>query len=191
MVIQLYRRKNECIQESTVNRFLSEQYVETDHISKSDTPSSDSGRSGAFGGQGSHFRKDDDQGINPTTVAGTSPQTTATSDITNARGTAGPEAGGSGHVSTASAISTGHSGMDSARDGSSSAAIGQTTTYSSTPLASGDPTGSVIDHGSRDPLTYKKPESGVPSGSAAAAASQAWHSHGKARSTILDLHLLT
>jgi len=42
----------------------------------------------------------------------------------------------------------------------SGATIGQTTTYSSRPLASGDPTGSVIDHQSADPMTYRRPEAG-------------------------------
>jgi len=80
----------------------------------------------------------------------------------------------------------------SGRD-SGTAAIGQTTTYSSRPLASGDPTGSIVDHESADPMTYKLPEAGGHTGSATAAkgtnetgvtssaslaaASTAWASH--------------
>lgn len=68
----------------------------------------------------------------------------------------------------------------------SSAVIGSTTTYSSRPLASGDPLGSVIDHESKDPMTYRRPEhyhseaaettttGGVPSGAATIAASKAF-----------------
>lgn len=65
------------------------------------------------------------------------------------------------------------------------ARIGSTTTYSSRPLASGDPVGSVVDHESKDPMTYRRPEhyhseaaetvsGGVPSGAAAIAASKAF-----------------
>lgn len=207
----------------------------TDHDRKSDTPTSGS-NSGQLSGQGSHFARADDQ---PTTVTGTEPQTVGSSDnsaslapASQARATAGPEAGGQSHIGTTSASSatpahtdntattstsvpsdgsashrsgtaTGTSfpplesskhGSDTATtgksvtstgaatDGSGTAAIGQTTTYSSRGLASGDPTSSVIDHESTDPLTYKFPEhgndsaAGVPPGSAAAAAATAWKS---------------
>ena len=141
--------------------------------SKSDTPSTT--------GQGSHFRQDDSQ---PSTVTGTNPSTTGPSDVSaaptssyQAQGTAGPEAGGSSHVGTVSASELGN------KSGSGSAAVGQTTTYSSQPLASGNPTGSVIDNKSSDPLTYKKPESGsqlvgnsgVTEDGAAQGAAAAWH----------------
>lgn len=129
-------------------------------------------------------------------MTGTEPQTVGASDnsasippASQAAATAGPEAGGQSHIGTTSATSataetSGHKPFPSTlrtEDGSGTAAIGQTTTYSSRPLASGDPTPSVIDHGSRDPLTYKFPEhghegisGGVPAGSAAAAATQAF-----------------
>lgn len=68
------------------------------------------------------------------------------------------------------------------------AAIGQTSTYSSHTLRQGDAVGSVIDHNSADPTTYKMPEhtfgqgtstsgekssSGVPAGAAGAAGAAA------------------
>lgn len=71
--------------------------------------------------------------------------------------------------------------------GTGTAAVGQTTTYSSRPLGSGDPTGSIVDHQSTgephsqrtrttiisnsffpDPLTYKIPEAGSHSASGTA-----------------------
>lgn len=77
-------------------------------------------------------------------------------------------------------------------DSVGSAAIGQTSTYSSHTLRHGDAVGSVIDRSSRDPTTYKMPEhtfgqgtsatdehsgSGVPPGAAGAAASAAFSKH--------------
>ena len=61
------------------------------------------------------------------------------------------------------------------------ATIGQTSTYSSHPLTTGDAVGSVVDSSSNDPITYKMPEhtygsgAGVPSGAAGAAASLAFN----------------
>lgn len=92
----------------------------------------------------------------------------------------------------------------------SGAAIGQTTTYSSRPLASGDPTGSVVDHQSADPMTYRRPEagshtspspaargtnttnnSGLTSSSAAArAASTAWTSHNQGEHPSFPISVL-
>ncbi len=64
-----------------------------------------------------------------------------------------------------------------------SAAVGETSTYSSTPLPKGNSTGSVVDPESSDPMTYQKPEtsyggdgnnSGVPPGAASLAATRAF-----------------
>ncbi|KIV96078.1 hypothetical protein PV10_03658 [Exophiala mesophila] len=70
-------------------------------------------------------------------------------------------------------------------DNNGSIALGQTSTYSSFSLRKGDPVGSVVDHNSQDPTTYKMPEhsfggasSGVPPGSAGTAASLAFSQHG-------------
>lgn len=94
----------------------------------------------------------------------------STANPTAARGTVGPEAGGSGHVGTISADS---------RD-AATAAVGQTTTYSTHHLGKGDPTGSIADPQSADTTTFKKPETatigdaGVPQGSAQVAAATAF-----------------
>ena len=73
-------------------------------------------------------------------------------------------------------------GVDS---GVGSGPAGVTSTYSSTPLASGNPASSVINPSSSDPTTFKKPETspgvgtgtGVGSGAALAAASTAFQKH--------------
>lgn len=179
-----------------------------DETRKSDTPTGS--QSTALGGQGSHFqtRRDDDPPFTTraadadvvgSTVTGTEPSTAGPSDtsaapapVSHAYNTAGPEAGGSGHVGTVSArdsaafpgdrtaqlsggpsgsttynfpqtlrsgdnTSSGPSAATGAGANTGSAAISETTTYSSRPLASGDPTGSVIDHhstGKRPCLTF-------------------------------------
>ncbi|KEF56605.1 uncharacterized protein A1O9_06794, partial [Exophiala aquamarina CBS 119918] len=84
------------------------------------------------------------------------------------------------------------------------AAIGQTSTYSSHTLRQGDAVGSVIDHKSQDPTTYKMPEhtfgqgtsasgekstSGVPAGAAGTAASRAFNKHNDQSTDIADLPL--
>ena len=92
-------------------------------------------------------------------------------------------------------IGTTTTGISTSRetgDSIGSAAIGQTSTYSSHTLRHGDAVGSVIDHTSRDPTTYKMPEhtfgqgtsatgekssSGVPAGAAGTAASLAFNKH--------------
>lgn len=83
-----------------------------------------------------------------------------------------------------------HSGTDTKRlaetpsvtgDGIGTAAIGQTSTYSSHPLPKGDTVGSVINTSSNDPITYQMPEhtyrsgAGVPLGAAGTAASIAFN----------------
>jgi hypothetical protein len=98
----------------------------------------------------------------------------------NAQSTAGPEVGGDKHVGTMDPSSTGAFTQENPTSG----AVGETTTYSSTPLAKGDPTSSVIDTESTDPVTYQKPEhtytggndTGVPEGAALLAASKAFKS---------------
>jgi hypothetical protein len=47
-------------------------------------------------------------------------------------------------------------------DNTGRAAIGQTSTYSSNYLGSGEPTSSVVDPSSSDPTTYRKPETSHP-----------------------------
>ncbi|KAK5055247.1 hypothetical protein LTR84_012997 [Exophiala bonariae] len=95
-----------------------------------------------------------------------------------------------------SGAGTGTTGISSTShetgDSTGSAAIGQTSTYSSHTLRHGDAVGSIIDRSSRDPTTYKMPEhtfgqgtsasgehsgSGVPPGAAGAAASAAFNKH--------------
>ncbi|KPI35379.1 uncharacterized protein AB675_11671 [Cyphellophora attinorum] len=120
---------------------------------------------GKGSGQGSHFPGNDDLG---STVTGQR-DTPGTRDVAAAQGTTGPEAGGDQHVGTVSAGS----------QAPSTAAIGQTSTYSSHRLGKGDPTGSVADPQSTDPISYQKPETatigdaGVPEGSAQIAATKA------------------
>lgn len=117
---------------------------------KSDDPEDITGASGTVTGQGTHFRSAKDTTGLGSTTAGTDPEATGT-------------------PSTSAAT---------ADDGT--AAIGQTSTYSSTPLAKGDPTSSVVDPGSSDPTSYRKPEAtyeggaGLPAGSATTAASLAF-----------------
>lgn len=99
---------------------------------------------------------------------------------------------------TGQRASEGFPAVDQSQDGSGTAAIGQTTTYSSQPLASGDPTGRIVDHSSKDPMTYKMPEvghasaaakgpsdRGVTSPAASAAASAAWAAHNKGEIPLL------
>ncbi|RMZ75456.1 hypothetical protein DV738_g5472, partial [Chaetothyriales sp. CBS 135597] len=64
----------------------------------------------------------------------------------NSRDAAGSYAGGQSHLGNQTGIDT------------PSAAVGSTSTYSTTHLRHGDPTASVVDNQSRDPLTYRKPE---------------------------------
>lgn len=183
---------------------------------KSDTPTSGRRLSTGLGGQGSHFPKDDDKpsaiATGPTTVTGTEPQTVGSADASvvpppasKAAVTSGPETGGQSHIGTTSTTAStqptaDRSTMAAPAPGNPSqaerlaeggtAAIGETTTYSSRPLASGDPVGSVVDHESTDPLTYKMPEHNratesaslqspatATSSAATAAASAAWATH--------------
>lgn len=98
-------------------------------------------------------------------------------DPTSAQATAGPEVGGNDHVGTVDRTQL--------SQGSSEPPVGQTTTYSTHHLAKGDPTPSVVDPGSSDPTTFRKPEStalgtgsttaaGVPPNAAQVAASKAF-----------------
>ncbi len=74
-----------------------------------------------------------------------------------------------------------NSGLTRSKD-EETAAIGQTSTYSSYPLATGDSTSRVIDRESGDPTTHRQPETmssptsraGVGGGAAQAAAAHAW-----------------
>jgi hypothetical protein len=126
---------------------------------KNDEPEETAGATGKPSGPGSHFQSaKDTSGLSSTTTgAGSSPET-----------------GGDQHVDTVDRDTVGTS------TDQPGTAIGQTSTYSSTPLAKGDPTSSVIDPESKDPMTYQKPErasygaSGVPEGSATVAASKAF-----------------
>jgi len=155
----------------------------TDCSSKSDTSTGNSDT--GLGGQGSHFRRDEA----PTALTETDPSTAAPS------GTLGQSS--VGHHDQSSSQGQGHRFPSTLRanDESGTAAIGTTSTYSSQPLASGDPTGSVVDHQSTDPLTYKLPEAGsrtsaatqasgstAPSNAASTAASLAWN---KSKSLVL------
>ncbi len=107
-------------------------------------------------------------------------------DSSYARDTAGPETGGQSHVGTVGHEATGM--IASARSDDGAAAIGPTSTYSTTRLTKGDLISSIVDPESTDPMTYQKPEtsslgqnSGVPEGSAQTAASRAFtgsQSHG-------------
>lgn len=72
-----------------------------------------------------------------------------TSSHSSAMGTSGFTPGGS----------TDFPSTARSEDGSG-AVVGQTMTYSSRPLATGDPTGSIVDHQSDDPMTYRRPEAG-------------------------------
>ena len=116
-------------------------------------------------------------------------------DPSLAKNTSGPEVGGQSHIGTTSPETAGTN--DSIGGGDRTAAIGTTSTYSTTHLTKGDPTSSLIDIESADPVTYKKPETssyghnaGVPQGSAQTAASRAFKSSnthgGKAYSLQLD-----
>ena len=131
---------------------------------------STSAASGKLTGPGSHFRSAKESSGPGSNTTGMEPDTTGTAASTTApepsaaQYTSGPEAGGATSEQPA-------------------AAIGETSTYSSTPLASGDPTGSVVDPESSDPMTYQKPEtsyggdgnkSGVPPGAASVAATKAF-----------------
>ena len=136
------------------------------------TDSADTTSKGA--GQGSHFSSAKDVGIDSLGTTVTGQQDSAVggtrSDPTAAQATAGPEAGGAGHIGTVSSDS----------QGTSSAAIGQTSTYSTHHLGKGDPVGSVADTQSTDPVSYQRPETatigsaGVPPGSAQTAATRAF-----------------
>ena len=104
---------------------------------------------------------------------------TATPNPSLARNTAGPDAGGQSHIGTVSPEAAGTTASAQGDDGA--AAVGNTSIYSTTHLSKGDPTSSVIDPESTDPVTYQKPEAtshgrdtGVPDGSAQAAASKAF-----------------
>jgi hypothetical protein len=72
----------------------------------------------------------------------------------------GPQASGeleaNNHINTATAEEEETDEYPGDRGGQ--AAIGQTSTYSSHPLATGDKTSSVVDPSSSDPTTFKKPE---------------------------------
>ncbi len=68
---------------------------------------------------------------------------------------------------------------DPTGEGVGIAAVGETSTYSSHPLAKGDAVGSVVDSQSNDPTTYQMPEhsygsnAGDPTGASEAAAALA------------------
>lgn len=167
------------------------------NLLKSDTPTSNSGR---ISGEGSHFPKDDEtsttQMSQPTPATGTDLRISGAADTSavaapasQAKAPTASEIGGSEHAGTATtAPPPALPPVQSSRDGIGSAAIGETTTYSTQPLASGDPIGSVMDHKSTDPMTYKMPEvgrhsttgnAGVPPEAASAAASAAWTKGGR------------
>ncbi len=124
-------------------------------------------------------------------MTGNEPQTAGGPSDTSA---APSQAYDTSAMSTSAATQAGSAGFSPAEpseEGSGTATIGQTTTYSSRPLASGDPVGSIVDHESSDPMTYRLPESrshtnpaardandsGVTSSAPLAAASAAWASH--------------
>lgn len=128
-------------------------------------------------GPGSHFRSAKE----PTalgTTAGSEMGTAPDPSTSAAQYTTGPEAGGDQHVGTVDPSNM----PGTTQENPTSGAIGETSTYSSTPLARGDPTSSVIYSESTDPMTYQKPEhlytgsgdTGVPEGAAAMAASKAY-----------------
>ena len=106
---------------------------------KSDTPTSEPESKPNSGPQGSHLHRNDDN-YHSATGSGQQAMDSPNSSADSSYG--GP---------------TGFPSVGRSQEGSG-AAIGQTTTYSSRPLASGDPTGSVVDHDSTDPMTYRRPE---------------------------------
>lgn len=125
------------------------------------------GPSGRLTGQGSHFTSGTTTGQSYLFSLYTANVVSGTDPRDNTGLTGGPGTGGTEHGTTT-------------EPSSGSAAIGETTTYSSQKLSPGDPISSVIDNQSDDPITYKKPESsrtsgGVTSGAAQAAAGKAFH----------------
>ncbi|OQU99263.1 hypothetical protein CLAIMM_04923 isoform 2 [Cladophialophora immunda] len=121
------------------------------------------GPSGRLTGQGSHFPKSEEQSAD----ASAAPQ----------ENTPAGDALGVGAQQTHEAHPvTGSSGPDPG-----TAAIGETSTYSSHTLRKGDPIPNVVDSRSEDPTTYRTPEhsygsnKGVPEGGPLAAAAHAFH----------------
>ncbi|EXJ66548.1 uncharacterized protein A1O5_10217 [Cladophialophora psammophila CBS 110553] len=122
-----------------------------------------SGPTGRLTGQGSHFPKREDQ------PAG---DATASQENTAAGYVLGTGAKQANEADPASGLSG---------PGSGTAAIGETSTYSSHTLTKGDTVGNVVDSRSEDPTTYRVPEhaylssKGVPEGGPLAAAAHAFH----------------
>lgn len=146
-----------------------------------ETEADDTATAGATGkvtGQGSHFSSTKAMDRDTLGATAAAQQDAAaggpTPDPKAAQATGGPEQGGSDHVGTVNPSQLSQS--------SSEPPVGQTTTYSTHQLGKGDPTPSVVDPGSSDPTTFKKPEStapaagsaGVPPNAAQAAASKAF-----------------
>lgn len=152
---------------------------------KDDEAMYETGASGKLTGEGSHFGT----GGTGTDSAGYSlgkdteghgfsaAEPTGNTDSSGYAIGKGPEALGTreegNHINTAATASA----LDES-DGTGQAAVGQTSTYSSHPLATGDKTSSVIDPSSSDANTFKRPEvsstAGVGPGAAEAAARKAY-----------------
>ncbi|OAP64101.1 hypothetical protein AYL99_00073 [Fonsecaea erecta] len=119
------------------------------------------GPTGRLTGQGSHFPKSEEQPVG----AATTPQgNVITGDTLGAQKTHA--------VTPATGLVAPSSGI---------AAIGETSTYSSHTLRTGDPVPNIVDSRSEDPTTYRAPEhsyvssKGVPEGGPLAAAALAFH----------------
>ena len=85
-------------------------------------------------------------------------------------------------IDTSSGTDAKQSAGPTSGDNIGTAAIGETSTYSSHHLRKGDPIGNVADTSSNDPTTYRMPEhiygssnAGVPAGAAGTAASLAFN----------------
>jgi hypothetical protein len=152
----------------------------TSSTNKSDELEDTTSASGKVTGQGSHFHSaKEPSGLGSTTtgtepeITGTPSTTAAAPDPSSAQLASGPEAAGADERT---------------------AAIGHTSTYSSTPLAKGDPTSSMVDTESSDPTSYQKPEAtyggatGVPTGAANAAASTAFGNTQKQTGELCPSH---
>ncbi|KIX93210.1 uncharacterized protein Z520_11064 [Fonsecaea multimorphosa CBS 102226] len=117
------------------------------------------GPSGRVTGQGSHFPKGEEQPVGATTAP---QENTMTGDTL-----------GTGAGQTHEALPTGPD--------PGTAAIGETSTYSSRTLRKGDPVPNIVDSRSEDPTTYRAPEhsyvssTGVPEDGPLRAAALAFH----------------
>ncbi|KIW88316.1 uncharacterized protein Z519_10883 [Cladophialophora bantiana CBS 173.52] len=136
-----------------------------------------SGPTGRLTGQGSHFPQREDQ---PAGDATASQENTTAGYVLGAFILARTTSLHRAYRPTNSATDTDARQPKSGPD-SGTAAIGETSTYSSHALPKGDTVGNVVDSRSEDPTTYRVPEhsylssKGVPEGGPLAAAAHAFH----------------